>query len=214
MALVGRRMLSTYVKVVVFTVAWAFNALARGIHVLAQQMLLGRALMIWFLRTASSPLLRLSSHNIWSRELILCTSAAMAETKQHVQMQSFTDPRGDGSPVNEGPSLKQGTVADQLDMQRLGKTQQTKVLLNMRYSQGSRSDWTTAQLSLPHDLWLYNGPNGNLGGTVQRIAVCHTQWRKSWRYLGVPGSLFWISDCHRIHGGNVKHVTHHRRSIP
>jgi hypothetical protein len=39
-------MLSTYVKVVVFTVAWAFNALARGIHVLAQQMLLGRALMI------------------------------------------------------------------------------------------------------------------------------------------------------------------------
>jgi hypothetical protein len=46
MALVGRRMLSIYVKVVVFTVAWAFNALARGIHVLAQQMLLGRALMI------------------------------------------------------------------------------------------------------------------------------------------------------------------------
>jgi hypothetical protein len=35
MALVGRRMLSTYVEVVVFTVAWAFKALARGIHVLA-----------------------------------------------------------------------------------------------------------------------------------------------------------------------------------
>ena len=50
------------------------------------------------------------------------------DTKQHVHMQSFTDPRDDGSPVNQGPSLKHGTAADQLDMQRLGKTQQTKVL--------------------------------------------------------------------------------------
>jgi hypothetical protein len=53
----------------------------------------------------------------------------MADTKQHEHMQSFADPRDDGSPVNEGPSLKQGTVADQLDMQRMGKTQQTKVSL-------------------------------------------------------------------------------------
>lgn len=53
----------------------------------------------------------------------------MAGTKKHFHMQSFTDSRDDGSPVNEGPTLKQGTVADQLDMQRLGKTQQTKVLL-------------------------------------------------------------------------------------
>jgi hypothetical protein len=33
--LVGRRMLSTYVKVAIFTVACAFQALARGIHVRA-----------------------------------------------------------------------------------------------------------------------------------------------------------------------------------
>lgn len=60
----------------------------------------------------------------------------MAGTKQHVHMQTFTDPREDGSPVNEGPSLKQGTVADRLDMQRLGKTQQTKVMQSMATSQG------------------------------------------------------------------------------
>jgi hypothetical protein len=177
-------------------------------------MLLGRALIIYSCKRTSPPLLRLSSHNIWSRQLILCPSAAMTETKQHVHMQSFTDPREDGSPVNEGSSLKQGTVADQRDMQRMGKTQQTKVLPNVRHSQESRSDWTAAKLPLPHHLWLYDGPNGDLGGTVQRIAVRHTQWRKGGRYLGVPGSLFWISDCHRIHGGNVKHVTDHRRSIP
>jgi hypothetical protein len=35
MALVGRRMLSTLVKVVIFTFAWASYALARSIHVLA-----------------------------------------------------------------------------------------------------------------------------------------------------------------------------------
>jgi choline transport protein len=63
----------------------------------------------------------------------------MTESK-HVHMQSFTDPRNDGSPIEEGPSLKQGTAADQLDMQRMGKTQQTKVLRNMTCSQGSGSD--------------------------------------------------------------------------
>ena len=61
----------------------------------------------------------------------------MADTKEHVHMQSFTDPRDDGSPINKGPSPKQGTVADQLDMQRMGKTQQTKVLRNVKCSQGS-----------------------------------------------------------------------------
>jgi choline transport protein len=66
----------------------------------------------------------------------------MADTKDNVHMQSFTDPYDDGSPVNEGPSLKQGTVADQLDMQRMGKTQQTKVLRNMKCSHRSRSDLT------------------------------------------------------------------------
>ena len=70
------------------------------------------------------------------RESILCPSAAMTDTKDNVYMQSFTDPRDGGSPVNEGPSLKQGTVADQLDMQRMGKTQQTKVLLEMECPQG------------------------------------------------------------------------------
>lgn len=60
----------------------------------------------------------------------------MADNKDNVHMQSFTDSRDDGSPVNDSPSLKQGTVADQLDMQRMGKTQQTKVLSNMEYSQG------------------------------------------------------------------------------
>lgn len=64
----------------------------------------------------------------------------MADTKENVQMQSFADPRGDG--VNEGPSLKNGTAADQLDMQRLGKTQQTKVLLTVESYQEHLSDWT------------------------------------------------------------------------
>ena len=138
----------------------------------------------------------------------------MTETKQQVHMQSFTDPTDDGSPINEGPSLKQGTVADQLDMQRMGKTQQTKVLWNMRRSQESQSDLIIAQLPLPYDFWIYHGFDGDMGGAIQRIAVCHSQRRKSGRYLGVPGSLLWISDCHRIHGGDVEHVTHHRRSIP
>jgi hypothetical protein len=59
----------------------------------------------------------------------------MATNKDNVHMQSFTGPRDDGSPVNEGPSLKQGTVADQLDMQRMGKTQQTKVLPHKEHPQ-------------------------------------------------------------------------------
>jgi hypothetical protein len=90
----------------------------------------------------------------------------MATTKDNVHMQAFTDPRDDGSPVGEGPSLKQGTSADQFDMQRMGKTQQTKVLRNMKHLQQPQSDMTTAQLSLSHNLWIYDGANGDLGGAI------------------------------------------------
>jgi hypothetical protein len=52
-------MFSTYVKAVVFTVAWAFKTRARGIHALAYQMLLGRALIKYSCKSIGSPLLRL-----------------------------------------------------------------------------------------------------------------------------------------------------------
>jgi len=65
----------------------------------------------------------------WIR--VYAQSPTMADTKEHVQMKSSTKPGDDRSPVNEDASLKQGTATDQLDMQRLGKTQQTKVLLTI-----------------------------------------------------------------------------------
>lgn len=54
----------------------------------------------------------------------------MAELKQGIQMQAVPEPNGSMSPSSEEvSSLKKGTTADQQDMQRLGKTQETKVSL-------------------------------------------------------------------------------------
>lgn len=49
----------------------------------------------------------------------------MMDSKQDIRMQTLSEPRDDH--VSPSSELKKGTTADQQDMQRLGKTQETKV---------------------------------------------------------------------------------------
>lgn len=53
----------------------------------------------------------------------------MSTSKQGIRMETFDDRHDiDVSPSGD---IKKGTAADQQDMQRLGKTQETKVCLTM-----------------------------------------------------------------------------------
>jgi hypothetical protein len=100
------------------------------------------------------------------------------------------------------PAEKRGTGPDQYDMQRMGKTQETKVcrsLISLRWTLNF-TDENSAQLPLPYDMGIHDGPHGHMGGPVHSIILRFAQWRYCRRHLRVHRSICWILPGDLLHG--------------
>lgn len=127
----------------------------------------------------------------------------MSGNKQGVLTQPNVGTKGTVSSQDELSSVKKGTTADQHDMERLGKTQETKVRRYASFFNDRCSDRAAAQLSLHNHSCVHDGPHVDLGSSIQRFRVRYQQRRKSRRDLDVPWNLRMLPDRHRIHGRDV-----------